>query len=77
MLIYYGLMIIIGIAVLVHWYDYTYNYEEFMQNMIKGTQQPSLNEFKSPESIIKEQEMIRNYHLGHKHWQLPFDFTNI
>jgi hypothetical protein len=66
MLIYYGLLIIISIAVLVHWYDYTYNYEEFMSNIISTSASPG--EFKSPEDIQKEQELMANFHLGHKHW---------
>jgi len=33
MLIYYGLIIVMGIAMLIHLYDYIYNYEEFVAHL--------------------------------------------
>jgi len=59
LLIYYGLMIIMGIALLIHWYDYVYNYEEFAANVARGNLNNIDNggghfgesEFKSPEAL--------------------------
>ena len=48
-----------GIALLIHWYDYVYNYEEFAANVARGNLNNIDNggghfgesEFKSPEAL--------------------------
>ena len=77
MLVYYGLVIILMITMCIHLYDYNYNYEEWA-SMFKVSD-PSLNthEFQSADQLDYHKDEVRNFHLGHKHLQLPFDFSNV
>jgi len=47
MLIYYGLLIILGIVVLVQLYDYHYDYDGFLRAYIYQNH----HEFKTPEEV--------------------------
>jgi len=59
---------VLGIAGLIHLYDFNYNYEEFHANFFGNTA-----EFKSNEMI----EMESHMHDGHKHIKLPFDLSSV
>ena len=53
LLLYYGLIIVLGITMCIHFYDYVYNYEEFLANW--NTKDPSLElvEFQSSKDYDK------------------------
>lgn len=72
MLLYYGLVIILIIALLIQLYDWNYNHEIFMDAYVKKT-----HEFRTQEEIDGQVEGEHDAHMGHLHWNMPLDFTNI
>lgn len=87
MLIFYGLLIILFIIFSIHFYDYTYNYEEFVQtfaNSDSGSNLPQeLQPFSAGSEFLTSEEMQElekqdgRHHLGHNHFHLPFNFEHI
>ena len=76
MLLYYGLIIILGIAMLIAVYDYNYNYDDYVVYHSNRLQQ-RIDEIRSTGDIKQELDAFNKLHEGHDHWIMPFDFQNI
>ena len=76
MLLYYGLMIILGIAMLIAIYDYNYNYDDYVVYHSNRLQQ-RIDEIRSTGDVKHELDAFNKLHEGHDHWIMPFDFQNI
>ena len=56
-------------------YDYVNNYDQFIR--IYYHNHTHTSEFKTAEEIKQIENEEANFHKGHNHWRLPFDYSKV